>query len=185
MIFLPNKFELYTCALRNTMQFLIIKNGYKAKYLKNLMKIHKAEALFTTDAEPLDVKDFSLEILKAVFLKSLENGKAFRFKTENTGVFLINKKLYTSLLLSLCRDAEKIEVGLYKEKLLVSAYRSDNNEITKLLKALNAVSFFERKTETLSVLITASKTDKKPKDSEKDWEYILNPLSVVNIYFNS
>ncbi len=182
MIFLPNKFELYTCALRNTMQFLIIKNGYKTKYLKNLMKIHKAEALFTTATEPLNVKDFSLEILKAVFIKKIENGISFKFKTENTGIFLINKKLYTSLLLSLCKNAQKIEVELYKERLLITAYRSGINEYKKLIKTFGADFFYERNTQTLSVLITAPKTDKKPKEHEKDWEYILNPLSVVNIY---
>lgn len=164
------------------MQLLIIKNGYKPKYINNLMKIHKAEALFSTDIEPLDVKNFSTEILKAVFIKKSENGEKFRFKTENTGVFLINKKLFTSLLLSLCQNADNINIGLFNEKILITATgKSFNNT---LFKAIGATCFFERKNKTLSVLISAPKTDKKPKDNEKDWEYILNPLSVVNIYLN-
>ena len=182
MIFSPNKFELYCCLLRNTIQSLIIKNGYKEKYLKNLVIIHKFEALISQETEPINIKSFSLEILRAVYLKLIEKNSKFSFKITDTGVFLINKKLYTSLLLSLCQNSEQIEVGLYKEKILISAFNTKFKDISKFLFHLNAKYFFERKNKSLYILITAPKTDKKPENNEKDWEYILNPLSVVNIY---
>lgn len=182
MIFLPNKFELYTCILRNTMQTLIIKNGYKSKYLKNLMKIHRAEALFCDNTEPINIKTFTDEILKAVFIKKTENEQGFGFRTSAIGTFLINKKLYTSLLLSLCRKTDRIKVDLLNEKILITA--SVENFDLKIIKAIGGNHFFERKSKQLYILITAPKTNKTPIDCEKDWEYILNPLSVVNIYLN-
>lgn len=166
------------------MQHLIIKNGYRDKYIKNLMKIHKAEAIFSVETEPIDIKEYSSEILKAAFLKLIEKNRNFRFKAKKTGVFLINKKLFASLLITLCRTSNKIEVDLYKEKILIKATTVNLMESVRLLNSLKATYFFETKTETLSVLINAPKTDKNPLENIKDWEYILNPLSVVNIYLN-
>ncbi len=182
MIFLPNKFELYTCILRNTMQTLIIKNGLKPIYLKNLMKIHRAEALFRETAEPIDIKSFCDEILKAVFIKKTENKKGFGFRVSAMGIFIINKKLFTSLLLSLCKDTNKIKIDLLNGKILITA--SVTKFDLKIINAIGATYFFERKTKQLYILITAQKTKKAPTGTEKDWEYILNPLSVVNVYLN-
>lgn len=182
MIFLPNKFELYTCILRNTMQTLIIKNGYKPKYLNNLMKIYKAEAIFSEATEPINIKEYTDEILKAVFIKKTESEKAFGFRVSAKDTFLINKKLYTSLLLTLCREADKIKIDLLNEKILITA--SVESYDSKLINSIGATHFYERKTKKLYILITVPKTEKTPKDTEKDWEYILNPLSVVNIYLN-
>ena len=180
MIFLPNKFELYTCILRNTMQTLIIKNGYKPKYLKNLMKIHRAEALFSNSTEPINIKKFTDEILKAVFIKKTESEKGFGFRVSAIGTFLINKKLYTSLLLLLCQDTDRIKIDLLNDKILITV--SVESFDLNLINAIGATHFYERKTKQLYILITAPKTNKTPTDIEKDWEYILNPLSVVNIY---
>ncbi len=182
MIYLPNKFEMYACILRNTMQTLIIKNGYKPKYLINLMKIHRAEALFCDTAEPIDIKSYTDEILKAVFIKKTENEQGFGFRISATGTFLINKKVYTSLLLSLCRETDRIKVDLLNGKILITALVEKFD--SKILKTIGATHFFERKTKQLYILITALKTNKTPSETEKDWEYILNPLSAVNIYLN-
>ena len=162
------------------MQTLIIKNGYKAKYLKNLMKIHRAEALLSNATEPINIKEFTDEILKAVFIKKTENEQSFGFRVSATGNFLINKKLYTSLLLSLCCETDKVKVDLLNEKILITA--SVESFDLNLINAIGATHFYERKTKQLYILITAPKTNKTPKETEKDWEYILNPLSVVNIY---
>ena len=162
------------------MQTLIIKNGYKAKYLKNLMKIHRAEALLSNATEPINIKEFTDEILKAVFIKKTENEQSFGFRVSATGNFLINKKLYTSLLLSLCHETDRIKVDLLNEKILITA--SVGSFDLNLIKAIGATHFYERKTKQLYILITAPKTNKTPTETEKDWEYILNPLSIVNIY---
>lgn len=166
------------------MQHLIIKNGYKDNYLRNLKKIHRIEALLSDKKEPINIKSFSLELLKAVFIKKLENNTKLRFTIDNTNTFLINKKLYTSLLLTLCKDTEKIEIKLYNEKILIKAINADTKDILNLIKKLDAIYFHEFKTKNLFILINAEKTSKIPEKYEKDWEYILNPLSVVNIYLN-
>lgn len=162
------------------MQTLIIKNGYKPNYIKNLMKIHRAEALFTEAAEPINIKEFSDEILKAVFIKKTENEQGFGFRVSAKGTFLINKKRITSLILSLCQKTRRIKIDLLNEKILITA--SVENYDLKLINKIGATHFYERKTKKLYILMTAPKTEKLPKDTEKDWEYILNPLSVVNIY---
>ena len=185
MIFLPNKFELYTCILRNTMEVLILKNGIKPKYLNNLMKIHTAESLFTDYEEPTHIGNFTLEILKAVKIKKLEKHQEFEFKVSKTDVFLINKKLFTTLLLILSKNSSKLAVKQYRGKVLIITNHKEKSEILKLLKKLNGKYFFEVKTKLFYILLNLPKTSKKPKEEEKDWEYILNPLSVVNIYLEN
>ena len=184
MIFLPNKFEIYCYFLRNTIQHLIIKNGLKPSYIKNLTKIHKAESLFCDEILPLDIKDFSTEIFKAIFLKLIENNKQFHFKIKDIGTFLINKKSLTSLLLILSKNSSGIEISVYNEKILIKAKNFSGEINIKLIKKLNGIYFYELKNHTLSILINAPKTSKTSLETEKDWEYILNPLSVVNIYLN-
>ncbi len=184
MIFLPNKFELYISLLRNTLQVLILKNGIKPKYLKNLKKIHIAEALFTNHTEPTNIKDFSIEILKAVFLKKLDTGADFKFSVDRVGTFLINRKLFASLLLTVSISADNVAVKNFKNKILISFKENCTANLEKHLKKLNGYSIKEIKGNTNYILISPQKTDKEPRSNEKDWEYILNPLSVVNIYLN-
>jgi len=184
LIFLPNKFDIYCSALRNTMQNLILKNGYKKRYLCNLMKIHKAEALFSSYPEPCNIEQLSSEVLKAVFLKHLQQNISFRFKINKTGTFIIDKKLFLSLLLTLCKFAEKIEIGITNERLFIKSNPSKKPSIKKQLKKLNARCFYETKSRTALIILAPPKTQKPPIKTEKDWEYILNPLSVVNIYLS-
>ena len=148
------------------------------------MKIHKAEAIFSQNSEPTNVGIFSLEILNAVKLKQYENNKKFNFKTDEIGTVILNKKLFTALLLNLAKSSEKIEILSLKNSILIKAYKATPKEHKRLIKALGGAYFFIHHTNTLAVLINCQKTDKAPKKEIKDWEYLLNPLSVVNIYLS-
>lgn len=149
-----------------------------------LTKIHKAEALFSQDFEPVDIEVFSSEILNAVRYKHYKNSKKFEVKTEKVGSVILNKKLFTSLLLNLCKSSEKIEISSFAGNILMKAYRTNLQEHKKLIEALGGTYFFMHHTNTVAILISAKKTDKTPKSEIKDWEYLLNPLSVVNIYLS-
>lgn len=182
MIFLPNNFEIYCSRLRSTLQFLIIKNGYKPKYLENLKKIHRAEALFSDYKIPIELNFFNSELLKAVYLKKLEQKKPFGFKLKTNGTFLINKKLYISFLLSLCENSCCIKASVKKDSILIISKGEISSAAKKLLKSLNGYFFYNMKSNTVLAVIPADRTSKSPIKTKKDWEYLLNPLSAVNIY---
>lgn len=148
------------------------------------MKIHKAEALFSNLCEPCNIGEYSFEVLKAVFLKRLEQNGDFRFKISQTGTFIINKKLFLSLILTLCKTTKKIEIGLAEERVFIKARQVQITDIQKYLKGINAKCFYEIKSGNALIILTLTKTQKMPTQNEKDWEYILNPLSVVNIYLS-
>ncbi len=185
MIFLPKKNERYAAILRNTMQKLIAKNGFCEKYLTGLMKIHRFEALISDDREPVNIKEYSENILGAVFLLLFEKNKDFYFKLHDTGTVLINRKRFTSLLLNLCKTAEEVEIGQYDGKILLKSVAADYDDNVKLIKAFKHTYYYEVNTKTLNILIDAEKTDKEDLHLKDGIDYVLDPLSVVNIYLDS
>lgn len=184
MIFLPNNFENYCYRLRNTLQFLIIKNGYKPRYLENLKKIHQAEALYSTAKTPIEINSFTTELLKAVFLKKLESNEKFNFNIKTNGTFLINKKLYTSFLLCICKNSHEIEILQMRGNIAIIFDGQTPQKTKKFLNVLKGYLLKDIKSNRTLTVIPLEKTDKNPLKTEKDWEYILNPLSEVNIYLN-
>lgn len=184
MIFLPNKFERYTSALRNYIHLSAIKQGITQRHLRLLSKIYAAEALFGREnVLPTDIKCLSENLLLAAQLYFLESGQVFHFKAKRTGNFLINPKLYTALLLSLCKKSTKAEVFTEKEKIIIKGV-GFNPYCKRFIKALNGGFIYERKTEALLIWLPAERTDKKAIETEKEWEFYLNPFSPVNIFLN-
>ena len=179
MIFLPNNFEILTCALRNTMQRLILKNGIKEKYLINLRKIHLAEALYSNQKLPVNIYDYSLSLLKAARDKKADTNKAFDFFVSYLDRVIINPKLFTAILLSICNKSSRISLSSDRGKLVIKAELNGNFQFRKIpdytfLKEINSGR--------LVVIIDAEKTKKPAIKYETDSEFLLNPLSVINIY---
>ena len=179
MIFLPKNFEILTCALRNTMQRLILKNGIKEKYLINLRKIHLAEALYSNQKLPVNIYDYSLSLLKAARDKKAGTNKGFDYSADFIDNVIINPKLYTAVLLSICNKSSRISLSSDRGKLVIKAELNGNFQFRKIpdytfLKEINSGR--------LVVIINAEKTKKPAIKYETDSEYFLNPLSVINIY---
>lgn len=184
MIYLPNKFEIYCSLLRNTIQKLIIKRGLKQKYLIWLMKIHKAEAINEKNFEQVNCDDYFGELLKAVYFKKINYNKEFSYYIGKSGNLIINKKLATCLILTLAKITNKITIQLINEKIVLKANNICENYLAELINNAEIDYFYERKNNTILFLINTQKSNTHHKNNLMWWEYVSNPLSVVNIYLN-
>ncbi len=183
MIFLTNKFELYTAILRNTITKLILKNGIQKRHLKMLKKIHIAEALISEESAPLNIKKFSSEILTKVHIKKAENNTFFKFQTDVTGNFIINKKAFLSLVLFLSRNSTFLNIKSFKNGIYIKCDIFNLSKDLKLLiKKLDATYFYDRKRDILSILFFPTATSKKSYITQKDRDILNGPLSVINYY---
>ena len=183
MIFLPNKFERYTAALRNYIHFAVLRNGLNDKKINMLRKISETEAIFFyNENTPINIKDFSNTLFITAYTKLLKNDNSFDFFVFSDKTFLINAKLFEILLLNLCHTSKKIVITCSKNKIIIES-NSTSNVNYKILKALNAIYFYEIKTKRLIISITAEATDKKPLNINREWD-ILNPFSNVNIFLS-
>lgn len=183
MIFLPNKFEKFTAGLRNIFQKLILKNGIKEVYLKNLCKIYEAEAILTVQPLlPINLKAYAYELLTAIFLKKLTENKSFDFFVNISGNYLFKKKIFTALILNVCRQAEYIEIFEIKKNTVVRADFKNTERIEILVKKLNGQILFEKITERCLLVIPLDSTEKKSEDFEAAYTLLQNPLSPVNFY---
>ncbi len=149
------------------------------------MNIYKSESLFYNDRLPTDLKSFSSQILSAVYIKKLEQGKGFSYIIENMGDYIINQKLYLSLLLLLSRTSQKITIKNINEKIFIKAENCRFFECEKEIRKLGGIFLKEIKKGNICVILTASKTDKKVIENKKDWCEITNPLSVINCYLEN
>ena len=182
---MPNNFERYTAALRNLIQLFVIKNGIKPKYLDSLRKIYQAEALFSRDAEiPTDICNFLSHLLTAVYIKKSESGIPFYFNIRINGNFLLSPKIYTALILSICRNAESIEIYRQNGSIIIRAASENIKHSLKLIKKLKGCVYFERITNTALIVLPITATDKKTELCKPNVleEYLFNPFSAVNIY---
>lgn len=184
LIFLPNKFERTVLVFRNTIHNLIYKNGIKPRYIYMLSKIYKAEALNSNELVPTNLTEFTNKILTAVYVKKKEKGKVFTFFTEDIGKCIINKKLYLSLILLLCKQSDKITIKKTGEKILIRSKINKAFHIEKEVKKLNGLYLGELKTNLVCIALTPHKTNKRQVKYEKDWLQITNPLSMINCYLS-
>lgn len=181
MIYLPNKFERYTASLRNYLQKQSLKYGVTPKILENMRKIYIAEAiLYNYIKEPTDLLSLSSEILTAVYIKKCDKNLPFEFKIKIKGNFLISKKLYTSLILTLCQNAKKILIFSKNGKILIKAFGTEKKDFLPLAKVICASTFFELKSSTVLIVLDSIYTDKKEDDSIPN--YTTDPFSVVNFF---
>ena len=186
MIFLPNKTERYTAALRIIIQHLSIKNGINTKYLKNLKKIYIAEAILNPDYEqPINIYDYIYKIFESIHIVKTEKTKPFFYKINVRGTFLIKEKLFSSLLLSLCEITDCIEVSYKKGNLIIKCKTEKTKHCALLIKKLKGSVLYEIKSNYLLMRIPVTLTDKKTIGLNFSIEdYILNPLSPINIFIH-
>jgi len=182
LIFLPNKFERYTAALRNTMQKRILKQGITTKNLMLLQKIHRAEAFITDVKNPCNLKSYCSTVLSFVYIRKTELNQKFEFSISVLGNYIINKKLFLSLILTLASKSESLAIKTYKNYICIKSSHQKISETLSLIKKLDGIYFLELKTNQLNILIPAVKTEKE--EIKKDQESFLGPLSVINFYIN-
>lgn len=179
MIVLPKSFERYLSALRNFTSRCVLKHGLMSNHLKNLEKINIAEALYHKNTlESVDINKLCQNLLGAV--RTLK--KQFAFSVAVKGNYLVNKKLFVFLLLSIAKnDNLKIEL---EDAFLKIGFSGDGVPASPFISALGGLILKEIKTEQNLVLIPITPTLRESVYVETEWEYLFDKFSEVNIIFH-
>ena len=182
-MFLPNKTERYLAALRETTSRFINKNGIKPKYLKMLKIIYETEAVLTEQNEkPIDISAAVHSLFTAVYLKKAAKTQKFEFSVNADGNYILDKKIFTVILLKICSLTEFIELFTSCGKIAVRFYGRAEKSTNRLLEKINATSLYECNTNCTVIVFNFTKTAKKTADFEGFYGHLENPFSAVNLY---
>ena len=94
----------------------------------------------------------------------------------------MDKKCLEILLVLLAKNSSEIRVYEYKTKVVIKANTVLDKKIERLLKKMDARSFYEYKTGCLYAVFTAAKTFKQGIRVINEEEIVSNPFSSVNIF---
>lgn len=182
LIFLPNKFERYTAALRSVIQNLIIKNGIKQNYLKNLKTIYDFEAILSNTLSTINIEKEYYEFFAAIYLKKIKKDKKFTFFINANGNYLINRKLFTALLLNLSLNCNEITLQNKENLIIVSGDFQINSKIKIMVKKLNGAYLREIKSNKTLLVFPFNKSQNKAENFEYAYSLLQNSLSIINCY---
>lgn len=183
MIFLPNKFERYTAALRNLVHISAIKKGKNQNMLKNMQKIFVAEAIFSKDyVSPINLGKLASQLLTAVYIKKAEKNLSFEFSNRLYGNYMLNPKLFTALLLTLCKDCEKIFLSTQNGKLVIKTVGFKVKNSLSTVKAMKGCMLYERFSKTAIFTFSFTATNKRETVCTHEYSRLSDPFSAVNIF---
>lgn len=186
MMFLPKAYERYLSALRLHLQKSILHGGITEKKLHGLKGIILCEAFMPRFAEPVDVIPFADSLLGAAVMALLKKGKQLRVELSGGGVLLVNRRLFTALLLlsaENCPENGKITVCASNTEITVALHGIHPSPVLKrsvcLLHGKLLTSAGEEKT-LISVPAVGADTPIAPDVNE--WDYLLDRFSPVNVF---
>ena len=180
MINLPNSFERYLASLRYLVAHSIAKHGTRKRHIENLRKIFIAEAhLQQKSTQSVDISTLFKNLLGAI--SSLNSDLKFSHST--SGNFYINKKIFTLLLIIICKNSNKVLLSSNGGYLYIK-YSGKALKNTALLKALNGICFTEIKSEISLIILPAIESKQTSVYIESEWENLFNSFSAVKIFFN-
>ena len=180
MIILPNRYERYLSALRNSVLVLIINKGIKPQYIENLKKLYTAESLlYQTSRQSVNLNKLCASLLGAV--KTIKSG--FDFNCRINGNYSVNKNIITLLLLNLAKQKDFLKISA-KDNFLKIMFHGKANHLSRFVNALDGFSLYERKSKQTLIIIPAPETLKKSVPIDSEWEYLFNKFSVINLLFN-
>lgn len=183
MIYLPNSFERYTAGLRIIIHLSVLRHGLCRRHLDSLKKIYIAEALFAKDSLlPYSLAELSLPLLSSSQILLEEKGEFIDFSLSGDGVYLLNKRLFTLLLLQLCLDGSSIRLYAKEQKIVISFCGEIKNSLS-FIKAMKGCYFYEKFSQKAAIVLPARKCSEKPQECENEWHYIFDRFSPVNLYF--
>lgn len=183
MIFLPNRFERYLSALRIFVSFSILKHGLNKKHLKNLLKIYTAEALlYRKTVQPANTFKLINNLLNAA--KTFKPELNFTLCKIPDTRFLINKKIFSVLLLFIAKSVDFINISFVRDYLKIT-YSQNYKPPLYLINSLKAQFFSEIFTNNTAICIPIKETVENSVYIESDTEYIFDRFSLVNVIFEN
>ncbi len=182
MIFLPNIFERYTAALRNFIHFSAMKKGVNRHHMRLLKKIYQAEALYNyNEILPIDIYRYSVSVLDSALILSSRH-KNYYYDIDFTGSFLINKRLYTALLLLLFSKNISFKAYTCQNRLIIRTDTAIPKRFKKIIFAMNGLILTSTLSKNQIIMLSASRTSKKPIYTESEFELLANPFSPIHIF---
>lgn len=187
MIYLPKPHERYLAALRLYIQKSVLRGGNTEKRLLQLKKIMLCEAILSKgDKEPLNIQKYSDSLLGAAVIILLQRGKRLSVRLSGGGAFLINRRLFTSLLLTAadnCGKSGDIFI-LAEEKRIVIKFKgiSISGIYKTLADALGGTLLKTVRGDRAIIALPAEKTAEKPRGFQNEWSQLLDRFSPVNVF---
>ena len=177
MIFFPNRVQRYTSALRLYIQHSVLQKGLSRSHTAQLKKITLAEALASKN-------ELSDSLLGTAQILMLKNAEPLKVELDGGGVFLINKQLYTALVLELVDcGCEKLAVISRSPNTVIKARRlCKYGNLPKIVKAMSGDLMVETKSGAAIIRFPSPSTTLKAKKTENEWYYLLDSFSPVNIW---
>ncbi len=180
MLVLPNSYERYLASLRYLVSLKVSANGSKEKYLKNLKKIYIAEAIYNKNT--LDIVDIN-KLVSNLLGSAKKLNPNISFKSKLSGNILLNKKLFSCLLLSLTKK-ENMLIFLKNDYLCIK-FQGSTDGLFPILFSLKGYSLYEISLKQNIIIIPIKRTDKKSDYIESEWEYLFDKYSPVNLFINN
>jgi len=177
----------YSAALRNYIQYSILKNGIEHKHYTQLKRIIISEIIFSDCNNTIcDLEKTLIGLLFAVKLIKTASNYDFKYKIDVAESCIINFKALTVLILSICKFTDEIIIYTFNGRIIIKATGKAEKHSHILTKKLNGCVFYELKTDKTYVALPYNATDKKSElaDYKSTQDYISNPLSLVNIFIN-
>lgn len=190
MIFLPKSFERYAASLRLYLQISVLRGGAGTKHLKMLKTINRAEAIYyKSESSPVDIIKLANSLLGAAVIVMLQRGKRLAATFSGKGVYLINQKLYTALLMELASlNNGNMEINIKADNFRAVIKASGCiglGKLPKIIRAMKGTYFHKLSGNKLIINIPCEKTELAPEPVENEWCYILDRFSPVNVYLEN
>lgn len=185
MIFFPNRVQRYTSALRLYIQRSVLRKGISRSNTAQLKKITLAEALASkSEISPVNINELSDSLLGTAQILMLKKAEPLKADFEGGGVFLINRQLYTALILELVAcGCEKITVASRSPYTVIKAkYLKKYGNLPKIIKAMSGSFLTETKCGNAIIKFPSPATALKAKKTENEWYYLLDSFSPVNLW---
>lgn len=187
MIYLPKPHERYLAALRLYIQKSVLRGGNTEKRLLQLKKIMLCEAILSKgDKEPLNIQKYSDSLLGAAVIILLQRGKRLSVRLSGSGAFLINRRLFTSLLLTAadnCGKSGDIFISAAEKRIVIKFKGISISGIYKTLAdALSGTLLKTVRGDRAIIALPAEKTSEKPRGFQNEWSQLLDRFSPVNVF---
>ncbi len=188
MQFSPKKEEKTLSATRLLIQKKIINNGITPKKLQILKKIELLEFSRTPKyIQNTDIAMFSKVILSAAQVTLYSKGIPLSISVTGDETKRLDRKRFSALLLECCLISnENISVRLSKRLIIIefTALKASKT-LKRLLKQNEAHLFSFYKGDKKAIIIELESNREKSEKITGGIEYMLNPLSQINIYLSS
>ncbi len=179
MQFSPNIYAKYAASLRFYLQKRILKHGVDNKTRSLLRKIILFELIICKkEGTPTDIYYFFDKLCCAFSVELLKRHRWPSVTLSGQGLGIINRDLIIYLLVS-CKNSEFIHIDIKKDFIKITTDNYNNN----IYRADNYLILKEVKQNKYGIFIPYKKCENSVKKSPDEYDYLLDPLSTLKVFF--